>query len=289
MSNRVMFGSDFSANNIPFGFGIDLAAVQTKLNTLGANPQLTVDGVNGPKTIAAVKAFQNAKGLTADGIVGPMTLAALGLTDTPPAEPTSSNLPPGEVPNKMTPLTAAQAAKAISDGYSLVTGSKPNPVILALLLGQSALETGNWNSIHNYNFGNKKATSGDRNWQFFRCSEIINGKEVFFDPPAPECKFSAYGSAAEGAAAYIRTLKNRPHWWDGLHSGTVSGFINGLTTKPAYFTANPTVYAKTLSDRMNNYASLAKQYASNPIVASSSLLAIGVGVLAGLFLVKRTK
>ena len=38
---------------------------------------VTVDGIFGPKTAAAVRAFQNAKHLTADGIVGPKTWSAL--------------------------------------------------------------------------------------------------------------------------------------------------------------------------------------------------------------------
>lgn len=38
-----------------------------------------IDGISGPNTRAAVLAFQKAKGLTVDGIVGPRTLAALGL------------------------------------------------------------------------------------------------------------------------------------------------------------------------------------------------------------------
>jgi peptidoglycan hydrolase-like protein with peptidoglycan-binding domain len=38
---------------------------------------LTVDGVFGPKTEAAVKSFQQGEGLTVDGIVGPQTWQAL--------------------------------------------------------------------------------------------------------------------------------------------------------------------------------------------------------------------
>jgi hypothetical protein len=49
--------------------------VQTVLNMSGAS--LTVDGVFGPKSVAAVKAFQSSKGLDADGVIGPMTRAAL--------------------------------------------------------------------------------------------------------------------------------------------------------------------------------------------------------------------
>ncbi len=50
-------------------------SMQTKLNDNGA--KLTVDGLIGNKTIAAVKKFQKKKGLAADGIAGRKTLPLL--------------------------------------------------------------------------------------------------------------------------------------------------------------------------------------------------------------------
>jgi peptidoglycan hydrolase-like protein with peptidoglycan-binding domain len=48
------------------------------LTEVGASPPLVEDGINGPKTIAAVKAFQAAHPpLTVDGAAGPETRAAL--------------------------------------------------------------------------------------------------------------------------------------------------------------------------------------------------------------------
>lgn len=61
-------------------FGADISSVQTRLNALGASPPLTVDGISGPRTDAAIRAFQQSRGLEADGVVGPLTLTALGLT-----------------------------------------------------------------------------------------------------------------------------------------------------------------------------------------------------------------
>lgn len=52
--------------------------VQMKLNALGfASPPLSVDGMSGEKTRAAVEAFQAKAGIDVDGDAGPNTVAAL--------------------------------------------------------------------------------------------------------------------------------------------------------------------------------------------------------------------
>lgn len=56
----------------------DTKEVQTRLKKWGYYTG-NVDGINGPKTIAAVKAFQKKYGLTQDGIVGPLTAAKMGI------------------------------------------------------------------------------------------------------------------------------------------------------------------------------------------------------------------
>ena len=62
-----------------------LRAVQQKLG-------VAADGVNGPRTRAAVRRFQRRNGLTVDGVVGPRTLAALGITaDSAPSGTASSS------------------------------------------------------------------------------------------------------------------------------------------------------------------------------------------------------
>lgn len=62
-----------SGNQLP-----TTAEVQEALNRHGAN--LVVDGITGPATRAAVRAFQRDAGLPITGAAGPKTLEALGLT-----------------------------------------------------------------------------------------------------------------------------------------------------------------------------------------------------------------
>ncbi len=56
----------------------DTREVQTRLKKWGYYTG-NVDGINGPKTKAAVKSFQKKYGLTQDGIVGPLTAAKMGI------------------------------------------------------------------------------------------------------------------------------------------------------------------------------------------------------------------
>lgn len=53
-----------------------VSGVQARLTDLGYTPG-AVDGSMGPRTLAAVKAFQRDRGLTSDGVVGPATRKAL--------------------------------------------------------------------------------------------------------------------------------------------------------------------------------------------------------------------
>ena len=67
--------------------GPSIRQVQERLNVLGANPRLSEDGIFGPRTAAAVRAFQQQRGLNADGIVGPITWNALFGATAPPPPP----------------------------------------------------------------------------------------------------------------------------------------------------------------------------------------------------------
>jgi peptidoglycan hydrolase-like protein with peptidoglycan-binding domain len=54
------------------------------LKTIQQIVGVTPDGVNGPKTQAAIKSYQSAHGLVADGVVGPKTTAVMQSASTPP-------------------------------------------------------------------------------------------------------------------------------------------------------------------------------------------------------------
>ena len=184
-----------------------------------------------------------------------------------------------ELPNKLTPMTADEVAKALSAAFAALTGKKPSAKILALLLGQWALESANGKAIHNYNLSNIKRNSGDQYYQYFRCSEIIDGKEVFFDPPHAQCAFAAYKTPVEGAKAYLRILKKRPNWWNGLLTGDVVAFNTGLSTAPKFYTADPSLYLKVLQDRMAKYMPQAQKYGAT-ILGSIASAIFGISLAA---------
>lgn len=151
------------------------------------------------------------------------------------------------VQDKLTPLSRQDAAQALLTAYQLLTGALPSSAVLALLMAQSALETGHWQKIHQFNFGNAKAKPDYPLIVQFRCSELdAQGVEHFFDPPDPQSNFRAYPDAASGALDYLKVLHSRSHWWQGLHTENPSSFVDALATPPKYFTASPALYKRTI-------------------------------------------
>ena len=276
---RASFGVDYDSDSG------SVLAVQNAVNAAGYSPALTTDGVYGPHTGAGVSWLQGQKGIPVTGVIDAATLNALGLPVPAAAVVPASTATQKVLPNKSTPLTAAQAAAAFNAAYKKITGVYPTPAILGLLLAQSALETGNWGAgIHNYNFGNAKATASFPTVQYFTCTEMVGGVLKSFSPPDPTCRFQAFENATDGAAAYIQLLKGRSNWWNGLQTGTSAGFVQGLTTAPAYFTASPTAYQAGLDARLSQYGQLAEQIAGTAAAAVPKFIfaSIAVWIVGGL-------
>ena len=70
--------------------GSEVREIQTKLKRWGYYNG-NIDGIYGSKTVSAVKWFQSKNGLTVDGIAGPKTLAAMGITSSSSAGTATNN------------------------------------------------------------------------------------------------------------------------------------------------------------------------------------------------------
>ncbi len=194
----------------------------------------------------------------------------------------------GYLPDKKTPVGADELVSALAKAYKKVTGQAASREKLALMVGQTALETGGaggtLRSVHHYNIGNIRGEY-DGNWTSFRAGEIEGGKEVFYEPSAAN-KFAAYPSLAKAAEHYVSKLKYRPHWWAGLQTETVVGFVKGLATKPVYMTASPTQYARILKERMDLYKTYIEKYSGAAVMGTGLVLLAGFG---GTLLYRRFK
>ena len=134
--------------------GDEVEELQALLNAkYGAN--LDVDSIFGAKTEAAVKAFQQAKGLTADGIVGPKTRAALGLAF---SQDTNAN---GNVSTGETPAPRPLDAQGIWDKLMIVVNGNPYAAagIMGNMFAESSLIANNLQ-----NTGNKALSMTDEEY-----------------------------------------------------------------------------------------------------------------------------
>lgn len=165
------------------------------------------------------------------------------------------------VKDEVKKISEGEATYALREAWFRVYGQYPTTNSLALLWAQWALETGRGKAIHNYNFGNLKRGKDDpTDWTMFRCSEILNGREVFFDPPHPQTHFRAYPTAIDGALDYIKFLSKKTRYakaWEAVKKGDPAEFSHELKVA-GYYTANEARYTAIVVKLTEEFKSKAK-------------------------------
>lgn len=181
-------------------------------------PPGAIDGYFGPKTLAAVKAFQRAKGLAVDGYVGPITWRAL---ERPPsaARPVTTSGASGfsggragtvpflsqmRVPNGY----ANYACGPTSLAMVMAAEGRPAPSVL-----QVALRA-----------GTQKSNAGTSH------EGLIRAARSYGFTPHPGAGWDALSrslSSGHPVVAHVNTayLSNRPYRYAGGHYVTVTGLV----------------------------------------------------------------
>src|SRR5690349_20264474 len=80
---------------------------------------------------------------------------------------------------KLSPVTYMDLAKAFEASMAKYLKKQPSRESLAVLLAQSALETGHWKTSYCFNLGNAKAsTAWSRDFCFYPADEIVNAGQA---------------------------------------------------------------------------------------------------------------
>lgn len=189
--------------------GEHVKALQEKLAAAGFNPG-PVDGEFGPQTEAAVRAFQQAKGLEVDGVVGAQTWGALGekYAEGGPAAGFPQVTPDANLAN-LSPAELARLGR--EDKAAFFAALRPAAleceriygVPAAITLAQAALETGWAKSLAApYNLFGIKGT-GPAGTQEVSTQEWENGRYITI-----RAKFRAYHNFMEGVVDHGRLFHN---------------------------------------------------------------------------------
>jgi hypothetical protein len=182
------------------------------------------------------------------------------------------------VESRATPLEFDEAASHLRSALRAEVGAPVSVETLALALAKTGLETGRWQKIFLWNWGNVKANASTYRGmhQTFACNEVIGGKVVWFsprgrldgkggkvvaeahdDPPGhPQTRFRAYANATDGAYEYVsfqaRELPRYRTAWNLLLGAHVEGYVRALSAAN-YFTAPVETYLKTVQSLYSEF------------------------------------
>lgn len=159
-----------------------------------------------------------------------------------------------QLPDVLTHIDPSELAHALVTAWRSLFGATPRRESILVLLAQSALETGRWKSCHAYNLGNAKHVPNDgRDFTYFRCNEILDGKVVWFNPPHPACCFRAFRSLGDGALDYLSMMRRNFHSaWPFVEAGDPRGFVRALKAAH-YFTAALAPYEASVVSIFSQY------------------------------------
>ena len=174
---------------------------------------------------------------------------------------------PNLVPTLRTPLTSAQAIAGFHAACLRVVGMLADEA-LAIIVSQSALETGRWKSLYCNNFGNEKATSSwSGDYYMIRCNEILSdGKLHWFDPPHPQTWFRAFPDAATGAESHVRFLSQNARYSEAWHAalrGDPVAYAHALKVH-GYYTASEALYTKAVVSLFNEFLPIVRSTSAAP-------------------------
>jgi hypothetical protein len=164
-----------------------------------------------------------------------------------------------ELTKVATTCTPQQMMDAMAYTWKKLFDEDPKKESICVLLAQWAMETGWGKYCWCWNVGNFKHVDGDgRSYTYYRCNEIIHGKEVWYDPSVdwqrPYCCFRAYKTIEEGVLDYVASLhKHFTLAWPDVLSGDPAAFCHDLkrqgyyTDSEAHYTSQVTSIFRTVS------------------------------------------
>lgn len=165
------------------------------------------------------------------------------------------------VPTIIKKFSEAEAAYALRQAWKRQYGNYPGNNQLALLWAQSALETGRWKIIRNFNFGNIKKKwanpkyniKGDEHkFTMFATGENLwnqakrKSEYHWFEPPHIQTHFRAYDTLIDGAEDYLLFVSKNKRYakaWQEVLNGDPRAFSHELRAA-GYYTASEELYTK---------------------------------------------
>lgn len=192
---------------------------------------------------------------------------------------------PKYITDEVRTLKPGEAAYALREAWKRVYGQYPSDKSLAVLWAKSALETGHWAHIHDYNFGNikRKITDEVNLFTMYECGEevsLIQAQKLVAEDPARVkivknyswadgtkrasiviqpghqwSQFVAHLTPEDGAEYYIKFVSQSKRYlkaWQKVVEGDPSGYSHELKVA-GYYTANEAIYTAGVVRLFNEF------------------------------------